>query len=941
MRKEIIGFLVIAFLLFFTSILYGEQPIEVKNEYFQLKITPAGIVSLRNAGDPFETEFLKSGFVLGDMVIHYRVGNSRLKQARTDRLSEQRQVKILTASKNTGKFYEVEYIIPASGSPALKLKNYFSFEDQGLHWSFTIENLTSEKIEIGDLAIPLVFNNGFGEDSKEIMEKRAIKHHFISGYGSFLYWMRPNGQGSILVMVPDKNTKLEYFEFTDQVRDVERNFYCYIHSAIKGGLETRGTWRQPHTSLALSPAGSTDSQLAYGFFLKWAKDINSVRDILYESGLYDVRVIPGMTVPVDLKARLAIRSKTKPILQPEFPDLTEIKYLGEKQPDTRFYELNFKKLGENYLILMDKLGRKTYLEFFVTEPLETLVKKRAAFLVSHQQHRNPDKWYNGLFSQWDMRNKVLRSPDDTDGFDGWWGYVIACDDPVLGKAPFIALKNIFYPEPREIEAVEYYLKNYVWGKLQRTDQEQPYPFGIYGVPNWFENRNSIWGFDSNGQGQEHIWRTFDYPHLIALYFYMYQVSEHYPQLVHYLSKKEYLERAYGTARAYFEYPSKINPWYEVYKWGCYNELIMPDLIKALEKEGYPEQASWLRQEWEKKVKYFIYDDPYPFRSEYSFDTTAFESSYAFAKYAWLNPMKPDKNLWYDKKKQVWYSHPVIKLEDVHDYLGRQLKANLACRGLIEPTFYHLGSDLRGESGRYQLSYMSQMGGWAILDQALNFEEDPFELIRLGYASYLSSWALMNTGTPETNFGYWYPGKENDGASGWAFEPRKYGTIWIRKEMGRGVWFYDGEIDLGYTGALRAAATIAMDDPIFGLVALGGKLEEKGKMLEIVPQDGLRQRFYFINKKSERLLVTLDGVRFKQNEVIVLNPNEFSIKFKTERNFFDEKECYLKLQSTMGGKYEVIVDHKKFSEIDLVKNVEREMKLIISEREALVEIRKKI
>jgi hypothetical protein len=117
---------------------------------------------------------------------------------------------------------------------------------------------------------------------------------------------------------------------------------------------------------------------------------------------------------------------------------------------------------------MDKLGRKTYLEFFVTEPLETLVKKRAAFLVSHQQHRNPDEWYNGLFSQWDMRNKVLISPDDTDGFDGWWGYVIACDDPVLGKAPFIALKNIFYPEPREIEAVEYYLKNYVWGKLHKN-----------------------------------------------------------------------------------------------------------------------------------------------------------------------------------------------------------------------------------------------------------------------------------------------------------------------------------------------------------------------------------------------------------------------------------------------------------------------------------------
>jgi len=55
------------------------------------------------------------------------------------------------------------------------------------------------------------------------------------------------------------------------------------------------------------------------------------------------------------------------------------------------------------------------LEFFVTEPLETLVKKRASFLVSHHQHRDPAKWYNGLFSEWDMKTKVLRSPDDKDG----------------------------------------------------------------------------------------------------------------------------------------------------------------------------------------------------------------------------------------------------------------------------------------------------------------------------------------------------------------------------------------------------------------------------------------------------------------------------------------------------------------------------------------------
>ena len=27
---------------------------------------------------------------------------------------------------------------------------------------------------------------------------------------------------------------------------------------------------------------------------------------------------------------------------------------------------------------------------------------------------------------------------------------------------------------------------------------------------------------------------------------------------------------------------------------------------------------------------------------------------------------------------------------------------------------------------------------------------------------------MNSGTPESNYGFWFPGKENDGAAGWQF-----------------------------------------------------------------------------------------------------------------------------------------------------------------------------
>src|SRR5438445_13338307 len=111
---------------------------------------------------------------------------------------------------------------------------------------------------------------------------------------------------------------------------------------------------------------------------------------------------------------------------------------------------------------------------------------------------------------------------------------------------------------------------------------------------------------------------------MMLYYHMYQIASMYPDKVHYLDKIGYLKRAKETARAFFKYPYEILPWYETYKWGCYNELLLTDLIADLEREGFVEDARFLRSEWEKKVKYFLYDDCYPFRSENSIEATDYE-----------------------------------------------------------------------------------------------------------------------------------------------------------------------------------------------------------------------------------------------------------------------------------------------------------------------------
>ena len=45
--------------------------------------------------------------------------------------------------------------------------------------------------------------------------------------------------------------------------------------------------------------------------------------------------------------------------------------------------------------------------------------------------------------------------------------------------------------------------------------------------------------------------------------------------------------------------------------------------------------------------------------------------------------------------------------------------------------------------------------------------------------------LVNSGTAENGYGYWFPDKANDGATGGGFVPEAWGRGWIGKTMPRG------------------------------------------------------------------------------------------------------------------------------------------------------------
>ncbi len=1020
-----------------------------------------------------------------------------------------------------------------------------------LLWTVSVENLTDRPLEIADLGLPLPFNTQYGWNKDETYNLRVIRHFLVAGHGSFVFCQRTNAEPPYLLMIPTGQASFEYFDDGGG-----RGILCpYLHAswAFEQVKKEGGRWRFQTTSVKLRPHGQTGDRLSYTFKFMWAEDgYQSVRDLLYEEGKFDIQVVPGMVVPENLEALVAIRTKHQDIrLEAEYPSETTIeevepvknfgqvaaikKIKGDKAGEGvdkrgsvmqssqivleadgvvvgsaanratadvrtdgsyRLFRIKFSRLGENMITIHAIPGSRLNkvadpastvaasagsmpLEFFVTEDLETVIKKRSSFLTTRQQHKDPSKWYYGVYSDWDMKNRVLRSPEDRDGLPTW--LVDACDDAGNARPAFVASKNVYFPEQAEVASVDLYIKHYLWGGMQQTDDE-PYPFAIYGIPNWKVNRESP---DPGRNGQKHIWRIYDYPHIVLLYHRMYQVARLHPEIKTELAAEEYLRRAYRTAIAYFTVPLEVEGW-SAYETPTMNEIVMNDLLRALEREGWKKEEAELRRHWEKKVRHFVEDDPYLFGSEFAFDSTGFEATGAMARYAMEKvveaeeelkrkeegklrpggeggnksaefknlekteeevkspgegsigtttargiapakkvqrssmtgtepvvvtaatglgkmaitaeitrrvrlagvaelitgaglsgvPSEVERNELIERVDDGSYACTVERTDVAHDadvvkeaeqgdrvrkgvrpaggkaaargariegaeatpswrpagearaelqseagagaevswerarvkvekFMEKQLRLNVAARGWLETAYYYLGSDYRAGGGlRYTLSYMSQMGGWSIMDYALNWAGTHlFDYLRLGYASYLSSWALVNSGRAETGYGYWFPASENDGGAGGGFEPMARARGWLGKWIERGAWYYSAEEDVGYCGAIRTAATVVANDPVFGLVALGGKLEDKGDRIEVVPRDGLRVRFHLMASPERRLHVEFEKGRLAKEKAVVIKRDLSEIILQVEAGVEDGRA---KIDGTKMAEVELVV-----------------------------------
>jgi len=843
---------------------------------FTTKASNGGLSSLQHTDDSEVTEYINGGKLGNARIKYLPSGAASWFTVDTSTLSGVAATSYTSTTNATGTTYDSHYSIANGFSTGRLIFDSILFiNHDSIQWSLNFTNQTGQAVTIGDLALPLPMNTAFSG-----VTSSAMKHSFISGYDSFIFWMRPDSVGPELLMTPDDHTKLEFWDTSGGYEVYVHSYVAGTNAAAKNPTVTTGgdRWRQPNTSLALA-AGASQS---YSFKFQWENGYDAIRQALVNEGKVDVHVVPGMTVPTNLVAEIALRTtQTVSSVTSEFPAQTQLGFVGTTNVNGsayQLYQVQFSRLGENKLTIQYGNNQTMYLEFFVTEPIETLIKKRAAFLVSHQIITN--QWYSGLFCDVNMNDGQLITPDNHDTLgNSFQVYEIASDDAGESRPAYLAEKEAVFPVQSEVTALDYYITNFVWGGLQRTTNES-FSYAIYGVPDWHQLRTN---------NNLSIGRGYDYPHIIAMYYGMYRVAKFHPEVTTALSAQEYLRRAWGTAMAMWSYGGG-----QATQIGLMNEVVIPGVIDALQNEGMTSQAASLRSNWETKVAYYVSGSANLFGSEYAFDATGFESQEAYAKYAVQHA---------GSSVAMGAANPAAFIQQATNFMHTQITANIFDRGWLETAYYYYGSDYRGDMGDdFVVTYMAQMGGWGLLDYALNYAPNPADYLRLGYASYLNGWSTMNTGTPASNYGFWYPGAQYDGGCGGGYEPSAFNNTWLGGQpMHRGAWYYSAEENLGFCGAVRSAATILTDDPIFGRFCYGGTWTNSAGDILVTPMDGVRQRFHMVLNNGTVHLV-LDQDHFTSGQSIVAGADLSRFSLTVESGNTAAHSSQLHFTTSIGGSY---------------------------------------
>jgi hypothetical protein len=781
-------------------------------------LKPKGVSNFDFTPSDLESSRAAAGyFHLGDITLRLRTGTSGSWQNVTTSAART-AVTALSASGDVLAAADLSPALP-SGLPVSVTRSYLK-QGGRLVMRFEIKNKSTSSVQIGALGIPMVFNNVISNRTLDAAHAQcSFADPYIGRDAGYVQVTRLSGAGPALLVLPDGKTPFEAWNpilnapktgskdpvaiFTDLTPRAQ-TFEGFLEWMVHTKAYADGEWSKaqpwnPATDLTLA-AGESKT---YGVVFLLSDSIRNIEKTLAKYKRPVAVGIPGYILPTDLEGKLYL----------DYPYAVEsvaVEPAGAltltAQSDTsggwKAYAVAGKTWGRSRVTVTYADGTVQTIHYYVTKPASQVLGDLGTFLTTKD-------WFV------DDSDPFGRSPSMMT-YDHELGQIVTqcrqawvCGLGDDGGATWLAgaMKLFGQPDSGQLGKYQEFVDKVIWGGLQYSSGAQQY--GVKRTLFYYEPSNPPPGYYSSsvqwtdaetGQTYWGAWnkahtlevpRSYNYPHVAALYWSMYRLARNQTGLISNHPYDWYLNQAYKTAVAM----TTIGNDYAQY--GLMDGTVFIEILKDLKREGMTTEAADLEAKMKARADRWN-TQAYPFASEMAWDSTGQEEVYGWTKY-----------FGYTAKAKVC-------VDAITGYM---------------PTLPHWGYNgcarrywdfLYGGSKTTRLErmihhYGSSLNAIPVLTEYRDKPDDVY-LLRIGYGGMMGT--LSNIA--------------QDGFPSMAFHTFPDTLAWDP---------ITGDVGLAVFGHTYNSATYLVNHPDFGWQAFGGNLTVDGNSISVTPLDSLRRRFY--------------------------------------------------------------------------------------------------
>ncbi len=526
-------------------------------------------------------------------------------------------------------------ITPTMGANfPVKILRTWETDKDDLILKFRIKNIRNEKVEIGSLGLPMIFNNILdGKSLDDAHAQNVFYDPYIGKDAGYLQVVRLHGHGPVLLVLPEKNTGFEAYnplndDPTPRWIPFEGFHEWMVHSKAHAEEEWNNAkpWNTP-TSKVLVPG----EVATYSWRFTTANSVKEIESKLIEKRKPVAVGLPGYVLPTDIEGKLMLNYPS------EITNITAepAEKLEWNEPELlangwRKLSIRGEIYGRSRLTITYADGITQTINYKVINPESETIDRLGNFLTTKQWYQNDDDIFGRSPSvmNYDYENKEIVTQDSR-------AWIVGLGDEG-GSGPYLSaiMKQLVQPDAAEIKKLTRFIDETLWGGIQYS--EGPEKYGVrkslfYYEPDSFPagtyrsdinyNTWAAW----NKEHSELTERSYNYPHVTASHWVMYRLARYRTDLVKNRSWKWYLEHAFHTAMAMVEHASYYS------QFGQMEGTIFVMVLKDLKKEGLTALADEMEAAMKKRADHWK-SLGYPFGSEMPWDSTGQEEVYMWSKY---------------------------------------------------------------------------------------------------------------------------------------------------------------------------------------------------------------------------------------------------------------------------------------------------------------------